>query len=321
MLISIILLILGFIILIKGSDMFVDGSSSLATNFKLPKIIIGLTIVAFGTSAPELAVSISALLSNSGEIVLGNVVGSNIFNVLGILGIASVICPLRVKNDTAKKEIPICLLISTVLAVLLCDSYFDLGLANRISRSDAIVILLFFLIFIYYLITTAKNKIKEEIDEKPKYSLKKSFFFAVIGILALIVGSDLIVDNAIIIASKLGVSERFIALTIVATGTSLPELVTTITAALKKEHDIIIGNLVGSNIFNICIVLGIPVALLGSITPTTFSMFDLVMLLVSSVMLFVFARTNYKISKREGILMLLTFIVYYTYIIIQGVVL
>jgi len=321
MFIAVILLIIGFIILIKGSDLFVDGSSSIATNFKLSKILIGLTIVAFGTSAPELAVSIQALASNSGEIVLGNVIGSNIFNVLAILGIASIICPIRVKNNTVKKEIPMCLLISTVLAVLFCDTYFNLELTNRISRSDGIVVLLFFLIFVYYLITTMKNKIDEDLEEKPKYSLKKSIIFSIIGIIALIIGSDLVVDNAIVIASKLGVSERIISLTIVAIGTSLPELVTSITAALKKEQDIAIGNIVGSNIFNICIVLGIPVSLLGGVTPTTFSMFDLCMLLVSTAMLFIFASTNHKISKREGVLMLLTFIAYYIYIIIQGVIL
>ena len=321
MIISLILLIIGFIVLIKGSDMFVDGASSIATNFKLSKILIGLTIVAFGTSAPELAVSVQALMNSSGDIVLGNVIGSNIVNTLLILGIASIICPLRVKNNTVKKELPMSLLISTILAVLFCDSYFDLELVNTLTRSDGIVIVLFFLVFVYYLITTMRNKVDEDLEEKPKYSLKKSIIFTVIGIVALIVGSDLVVESAVNIASKLGVSERFISLTVIALGTSLPELVTTITAALKKEQDILIGNIVGSNIFNICIVLGIPVALIGAIKPSTFSMFDLCMLLVSSAMLFVFASTDHKITKREGALMLLTFVAYYAYIIIQGVIL
>lgn len=321
MIISIILLILGFIILIKGSDIFIDGVSSAATNFKLSKILIGLTIVAFGTSAPEFAVSINALLNNSGELVLGNVIGSNIFNILAILGIASIICPLRVKNNTVKKEIPISLLISTILAVLFCDSYFDLDLINKLSRSDGIVIVLFFLIFVYYLIATMRNKVDEDLEEEPKYGIKKSIIYTIIGIVALIFGSDLVVDNAVNIASNLGVSQRFISLTVIALGTSLPELVTAIVAAVKREQDILIGNIVGSNIFNICIVLGIPVALFGSITPTTFSILDLIMLLVSSAILFIFASTNHKISKREGVFMLVTFLAYYIYIILEGVVL
>ena len=227
----------------------------------------------------------------------------------------------NITPKTIKKEIPICLLISTALSVLLCDSYFDLGLTNRITRSDGIILVLFFSIFVYYLITTMRNKIDEDLQEEAKYGLKKSIIFTIIGIIALILGSDLVVENAVSIASKLGLSERFISLTVIALGTSLPELVTSITAAIKKEEDILIGNIVGSNIFNMCIVLGVPVALLGGVTITTFSMFDLCMLLVSSTILFVFASTDHKISKAEGILMLLTFIAYYSYIIIQGVIL
>lgn len=321
MLIALILLITGFVLLIKGSDMFVDGASSIAIKFKLSKILIGLTIVAFGTGAPELAVSINALINSNGQVVLGNAIGSNIVNTLLILGIASVICPLRVKNNTTKKEIPICLLISTALAVLLCDNYFNDDFANRISRSDGIVLVLFFSIFVYYLISTMRNKIDEDSDEVPKYGLKKSIIYTIIGIITLIIGSDLVVENAVIIASKLGVSQRIISLTVIALGTSLPELVTTITAALKREQDILIGNIIGSNIFNMCIVLGIPVALLGGVTLNTFSIIDLGILLTSAIILFIFASTDHKISKREGILMLLTFIAYYAYIIIQGVIL
>ena len=320
MLIAIILLILGFVILIKGSDWFVDGAASVATNFKLSKILIGLTIVAFGTSAPELAVSFKALLEGSGEIVLGNVIGSNIINTLLILGIASVICPIRVKNATVKKEIPISLLISTILVVVFLDTLFDPVDINIISRSDGIVMVLFFLIFVYYLISTMRNKVDNAEEEKPKYNLKKSIILTIVGIVALILGSDMIVDNAVIIASKLGVSERIISLTIIALGTSLPELVTTITSAIKKEQDILVGNIIGSNIFNLCIVLGLPVSLIGGIEIASFSTLDLVMLLFSAIILFIVAKTEYKINKREGVFMLLTFVVYYSYIIIQGVI-
>lgn len=321
MLLYIILLVVGFIILIKGSDILVDGASSIATNFKLSKTLIGLTIVAFGTSAPEFAVSIKALVSNSGEMVLGNVIGSNIFNTLLILGMASIICPIRIRNNTVKKEIPISLLISTILAVLFCDSFFDLGFTNRITRSDGIVMVLFFLIFIYYLISTMRNKIDTDQQEVPKYNLTKAIIFTILGLIGLVLGSNLVVDNAVLIASELGISERIISLTVIAIGTSLPELVTTITAALKREQDILLGNIIGSNIFNICIVLGIPVAIFGGIIPNSFSMFDLCMLLISSTMLFIFASNDHKISKTEGFLMLLIFLAYYSYIIVQGVVL
>lgn len=314
MLIQILLLIVGFVVLIKGADIFVDGASSTALNFKISKIIIGLTIVAFGTSAPEFAISIKALLSNSGEIVLGNVVGSNISNSLLILGIASVICPLTIKTNTIKKELPLSLLISTLLVILFLDNPFN-GYQNQITKSDGIVMILFFIIFVYYLFSTIRNKTNDEVS-LPKYSLSKSIIFIILGIIGVIVGSELVVNSATSISKILGISDRLISLTVIAFGTSLPELVTTITAARKREQDILIGNIIGSNIFNICVVLGIPVALIGGISPSSFLIMDLLMLLVSSIMLFVFARSNHKISKSEGIIMLSLYFIYYAYIII-----
>lgn len=314
MIIQILLLIVGFVVLIKGADIFVDGASSTALNFKISKIIIGLTIVAFGTSAPEFAISIKALLSNSGEIVLGNVVGSNISNSLLILGIASVICPLTIKTNTIKKELPLSLLISTLLVILFLDNPFN-GYQNQITKSDGIVMILFFIIFVYYLFSTIRNKTNDEVS-LPKYSLSKSIIFIILGIIGVIVGSELVVNSATSISKILGISDRLISLTVITFGTSLPELVTTITAARKKEQDILIGNIIGSNIFNICVVLGIPVALIGGISPSSFLIMDLLMLLVSSIMLFVFARSNHKISKSEGIIMLSLYFIYYAYIII-----
>ncbi len=314
MLINIILLIVGFIVLIKGADIFVDGASSTASNFKVSKMLIGLTIVAFGTSAPEFAVSVKSLLSNSGDIVLGNVIGSNILNILLILGVSSLVHPLTVKNNTVKKELPITLLMTSLFAVLMSDQIFD-GRANLFSRSDGIILLLFFTVFIYYLITIMRNKIDDDADDKEIMSLPKSLAFTILGIACIIVGSNVVVDSASLIAKLLGVSERMIALTIIALGTSLPELVTSVTATKKGEYDIAIGNVVGSNIFNIGIVIGIPVAIFGAITNITFNYIDIIVMLLSAVFLFLFSFNDYKISKREGILFLIVFVVYYTYVI------
>lgn len=319
MLIAVILLIVGFAILIVGADYFVDGASSTALNFKLSKMLIGLTIVAFGTSAPEFAISMQSLINGSGDILLGNVIGSNILNALLILGLASLICPLKINNTTIKKEMPMMLLISTILVVVTLDQVFDPNMVNLITRSDGIVITLFFLIFVYYLIRTMRNKVDEDEEEKPKYGLKKSILVTILGIIAIIIGSDLIVDNAIIIAENLGISERLISLTIIAFGTSLPELVTSVTAAVKHEEEIAVGNIVGSNIFNICIVLGIPISIFGGITPSGFSIVDIIMLLLSSIVLFIFASTKHKISKREGFMMLVLYAVYFIYLVRGGI--
>ena len=319
MIIAVILLIVGFAVLIVGADYFVDGASSTALNFKLSKMLIGLTIVAFGTSAPEFAISMQSLINGSGDILLGNVIGSNILNALLILGLASMICPLKINNETIKKEMPMMLLISTILVVVTLDQVFDPNMVNLITRSDGIVITLFFLIFVYYLIRTMRNKVDEDGEEKPKYGLKKSILVTILGIIAIVIGSDLIVDNAIIIAQNLGISERLISLTIIAFGTSLPELVTSVTAAVKGEDEIAVGNIVGSNIFNICIVLGLPIAIFGGITPSGFSIVDIIMLLISSIVLFIFASTKHKISKREGFTMLVLYAVYFIYLVRGGI--
>ncbi len=315
MLIQIILLIVGFIILIRGADIFVDGSSNLARNFKLSKMLIGLTIVAFGTSAPEFAVSIKATLSGSGEIVLGNVVGSNILNILLILGCSSLIHDLKVKNNTVKKEIPITLLITTLLAVLMSDSLFN-NQTNILTRGDGICLILFFLVFIYYLTTIAKRtkqeiKEDEELLKKEKiYSIPKSIIYTVGGLVAIIIGSNFVVDSATYIAEGIGISERVIGLTIIALGTSLPELVTSIVATKKGEYDIAIGNIVGSNIFNIGIVLGLPIAVFGNITVGAFSDIDLIFLLLSAFVLFLFSINDYKLKKNEGIIFLVIYAIY-----------
>lgn len=315
MILQIILLIVGFIFLIKGADVFVDGASRTAQNFKVSKVLIGLTIVAFGTGTPELAVSIKALSQGATDMVLGNVIGSNITNALLILGIATLIHPISVKQNTVRKELPLCALISTILVVLFLDHEINNTIANTISRSDALAIILFFAIFLYYIISISRNKIDED-NEKSKYKTSTALMFTALGLVSIILGSELVVESATQIATTLGVSERVISLTIIAIGTSLPELVTTIISSIKKEQDILLGNIIGSNIFNICIVLGLPVAIFGCITPTSFQMIDIITLLLSSIILFIFAYTNKKISKLEGTILLVIYAIYYTLVFV-----
>jgi len=314
MLLNIVILIIGFVILIKGADIFVDGSSSLARNFKIPTIFIGLTIVAFGTSAPEFAVSVQSIIKGSGEIVLGNVFGSNILNILLIVGLSALFHPLTVKNNTVKKELPIVLLISSILIILVCDSVFNLG-NNSFSRQDAITIILFFTVFLYYLISLMRNHPDESSENDVIYSIPKSLLFIALGLIGIIFGSNFVVNSASEIATLLGVSERMIALTVIALGTSLPELVTSITATRKGEYDIAIGNVVGSNLFNIGIVLALPVAIFGDLTNITFNYIDLAILFISVFLLFIFSLNDKKIDKKEGLTLLLVFILYYSYVI------
>lgn len=318
MLLNILLLIAGFIALIKGADIFVDGASSTAQNFKVSKMLIGLTIVAFGTSAPEFAVSMSALASGNSDMVLGNVIGSNILNILLILGVAAIIKPIAVKDNTIKKELPLVLLVSTLLVVLFLDTVFSGSAVNQITRSDGLVIILFFSVFLYYLITLAKqNRATKAKDEKPKFKLGKSLLLVFLGLIAIVIGSNLVVDSASNIATTLGVSERIISLTIIAFGTSLPELVTTVVSAKKGEQDLLVGNIIGSNIFNICLVLGVPVVIFGGIAESSFQILDLIMLIVSALLLFIFSKTTKKtISRFEGAIMLAVFTVYYTLVFV-----
>lgn len=317
MILNIILLILGFAFLIKGADIFVDGASSTAQNFKVPKMLIGLTIVAFGTSAPEFAVSMSALASGNTDMVLGNVIGSNIMNILLILGVAAVICPIKIKDNTVRKELPLALLISTLLVVIFLDIKLADATINQITRADAIVILLFFTVFVYYLITlAAQKKENKSEDEKPQFKLPKSILLVILGIVGIVIGSNLVVDNASSIAKILGLSDRIISLTIIAFGTSLPELVTTIVSSKKGEQDLLLGNIIGSNIFNICVVLGIPVAIFGTITPSSFQMLDLTMLIISTLLIFIFATTHRKVTRIEGTILLVIFAIYYTLVFV-----
>ena len=316
MVLQVILLLVGFVILIKGADWLIDGASSTASHFKVSKMLIGLTIVAFGTGAPELAVSISSLINGTTDMLLGNVIGSNIINILLLIGIAATIRPIRVKKDTVAKELPLLLLISTVIIVLFLDTILVSAEANTISRADGIICLLCFSIFIFYIISMArKNRAAKTEVEKPKFKLGISLLLILVGLAGVIGGSELVVSSASSIASSIGISDRIIALTIVAFGTSLPELITTVKAAKRGENELLIGNIIGSNIFNICIVLGLPVALFGTVTPDSFEVIDLIMLVGATVILLLVSRSGRKINRLEGIAMLLIFVIYYSFII------
>ena len=320
---QIVLLLVGFVILIKGADYLIDAASSAASHFKVSKILIGLTIIAFGTGAPELAVSISSLVNGTTDMLLGNVMGSNILNILLLIGIAALIRPIRIKKDTIRKELPLLLLISTALIVLFLDTILMNAEANTITRADGLICLLFFAIFIFYIISLARKNRKSNASrevEKPKYKLGVSLILIILGLAGVVGGSELVVSSASNIASSIGISDRIIALTVIAFGTSLPELITTIKAAKKGETELMVGNIIGSNIFNICIVLGLPVTLFGTITPDSFEIMDIVMLLGSSVILFLVARSGHKITRLEGLSMLVIFTIYYSYIIYSALI-
>jgi cation:H+ antiporter len=313
MILNIVLLIVGFVILIKGADFFVDGASGIAGNFKVPKMLIGLTIVAFGTSAPEFAVSIKSLLVGSGDIVLGNVIGSNIMNILLILGVSAFVHALIVKDTTVRKELPIMLMITLAFTTLLSDNVFSKDFSNAFPRGDGIVLVLFFCVFLYYLISMSRKKVQEEEDDKYP-SMKKSILLTTVGMAGIVFGSNFVVDSATALAQLIGISERMISLTVVAFGTSLPELVTSVTATRKGEYDIAIGNVVGSNIFNIGMVIGVPIAVFGGISSINFSYVDILVMILAAVLLFAFSFNDHKISRKESIVFLMTFVAYYSYV-------
>lgn len=318
MILQIIILLAGFFLLIKGASFFVDGASNTARHFNLSKIIIGLTIVAFGTSAPEFAVSFKSILIGNHDIVLGNVIGSNVANILLILGSCALFRPLKINKENTKVELPFVLLLTILFSVLISDSIFNHVGINNFTRIDGLFIFLAFVIFIIYLFTVSINKENRKEKESPTITLKKAIIFTVLGIVMIILGSEFVVRGATSIAKIIGVSDKIIALTIIALGTSLPELVTSIIATKKGEIDLVIGNVVGSNIFNLGLVLGLPVLLFGGSPNVNFDYIDIIVLLLSTALLYVFASNDRKISKKEGIILLSIFIIYYTYIVIIG---
>ncbi len=310
-----VLVCIGFFLLCKGADLLIDGSSSLALSFKLPKLLIGLTIVAFGTSLPELAVAFKSINAGVPDFAFGNTIGSGIMNILLILGLASLIRPIKVKEQTIYAELPILLLITLTFVTLLCDAYLGNGHLNIFSRSDAIVVILVFFVFINYLLRQSIRK-KEKIKGKPEYRITTALILMAIGLISLIVGSDLVVDSVEYIARSFGISDRIISLTVVTFGTSLPEIITAIIGAKRNEQDLILGNILGSNIFNICVVIGVPVLFFGNVTNVTVNLLDIAMDLLTAFLLIVFCYFDREISRINGLIFLFFFMVYYFLILI-----
>lgn len=305
-LLAIILLIAGFVMLIKGADWFVDGAAGIAARFGIPQLVIGLTIVAMGTSAPEAAVSITAAMSGNAGITIGNVIGSNILNVLVILGLTAVITNVVVQKSTVKWEMPFMHVITVVLVLF--------GLTGgEIVFWEGAALWALFLVYLVYLFKMAKKGNAEEETEEV-LPLWKQILMLVIGVICIVYGSDLTVDNATIIAETLGMDDRLIGLTIVALGTSLPEMVTSVTAARKGKADIAIGNIVGSNVFNILFVVGTT----ALITPVAFNagfLIDGVVALAAGLLLWVGVMQDYKLKRPVGIIMLAAYGVYFVHLL------
>ena len=317
MVLQILLLVLGFVMLVKGADWFVDGAASIASKFGIPQLVMGLTIVAMGTSAPEAAVSITAAFAGNADITIGNIVGSNILNILIILGLSALIRPCSIQKSTLAIDIPVTIFASALLLVL--------GLDGNITRLDAIIMLVIFVSYLTYLLISAKKERtaslqseqnESNIDEKTEetqikeMTIFKSILFTLIGLVLIIAGSKFVVSSASFIAEKLGLSKRFIGLTIVALGTSLPELFTSVTAAMKKNSDIAIGNIIGSNIFNILFVVGLS----GLIIPVPFVSdfrFDTIISIISAIALLLFCLPRKILPRIAGAIFLIAYALYF----------
>ena len=311
---SFILLVVGLAILIKCADFFVDGSSNIAKAFGIPSLIIGLTIVAFGTSAPEAAVSITAGLKGSNEISIGNIVGSNIFNSLFILGICGLFKALKAKKEVRKRDFPYYLLSALVLFIIVSEYFFSGQTTGYITRADGLIMLCFIGIYMVSLISDVKRNKKNDNQEQKEKFKGKDILYIVFGLAGIILGGQMVVNGASDIAKTLGVSENVIALTIVAIGTSLPELVTSYVATKKGELDIAVGNVIGSNIFNILFILGIT----SVITPLSLNMdtyIDIIFMLLSSILVFIMLHKNNRIGWKKGICMLALYVIYTAYIL------
>lgn len=311
-----ILFLIGFVLLISGANLLVEGSASIAKKLNISSIVIGLTIVAFGTSAPEFIVNIFASIQGNTDIAIGNILGSNIVNILLILGISAVIFPLATKENTVWKEIPLSLLAAILLGVMVNDTLIDGGTFSGITRIDGIVFLAFFIIFLYYTFGISKVSGENTDLEIKEMSYMKSSLYVAGGLLGLVFGGKWIVDGAIKIAEGFNISQSLIGLTIVAIGTSLPELATSAVAAYKKQSDIAIGNVVGSNIFNIFYILGFS-ALIRPLPFSKTSDIDIMMTIFSSLILFLimFIGKKHTIERWQGILMIIIYIGYVAYLV------
>lgn len=317
MIISIVLLIIGMVLLIKGADWFVSGSSAVAKALKIPPLIIGLTLVSMGTSAPEASVSINSVLNNMNDMSIGNVVGSNIFNTLFILGLSSIIVPLSISREIKFYDIPLMVLLYAVILLfgfVITPLIFD--------QVESIFLLILFILYTIFLIFRAKNRNNLNVEIKNKDNVDKksiwlNILLAIVGLLGIIYGGDLVVDHAANIAKTIGMSETLVGLTIVAIGTSLPELVTSVVASIKKENDIAIGNVIGSNIFNIVFILGISSSI-SNLTLDWSTLIDINVLLLSGIIIWIIALKFKKIQRWQGIVFILIYICYISYIVLRN---
>lgn len=313
--IPILLLILGFLLLIKGADWLVKGSVSIAKHYKVSELVIGLTIVAFGTSAPELVVNVISSMKGLNDVTIGNVIGSNLFNLMLILGISGIVFPLSIQIKTVWNEIPFSVGAAAIF-LFLANLTFNTNSVPTLNRTDGFILLFCFILFMVYIFRHMRLSEESLETEYKKYKAGIAFLLILIGFLALIIGSRLVVDNAVKLARLFGVSEKFIGITIVSAGTSLPELVTSLVAAIRRNSDIAIGNIIGSNIFNIFLILGVSSAIAPIPYNTSFN-HDILLLIVSTILLFVFmfSGKKYKLDRWEAGLLLLGYIGYIAYLL------
>ena len=308
--IQIVLLLVGFVFLIKGSDFFVEGSSSIASILKIPTIIVGLTIVAFGTSAPEAAVSITSSLTGNNAMAVSNVIGSNLFNLLLIIGICAVLNELNIGRKLLEKDLPFLVAITLLLSAFILIDW-------HIGRIEGIILLILIIAYISYLVYTARKSSEANYVDKPKLSATKSIIYIIVGFIGIVLGGNFVVNSASNIALAFGMSETLVGLTIVAIGTSLPELVTSVTALKRDENEIVLGNVIGSNIFNILFVLGSSSAI-SPITLNSNMLIDIVLMIGVTILCYIFARTQDKFDKKEGVILILLFIAYMAFAILRN---
>lgn len=316
--IQILTFVLGLVILIKGADCLVEGASGVARKLRISEAVIGATIIVFGTSAPEIFVAMQSFQTGATDIILGDVIGCSIADIFLLLGISALIRPVKIKKDAVELEIPFYLFVTIAFSALICAAFFTDGEINRIG---GIALLVLYGISLFFTLSSSKKGVKTEkrVTAKSKRlaAIEKKrkpwvlVMMLLVGLAAVVFGSDMVVGSAKTIALDFGVSERVIAIGIVAIGTALPELTTAIFASKRGEQDLLIGNSIGSNIFDICFVLGLPILIFGGLSVLSFNIFDLVMMVAAAIILFVFTKEDRKISKKEGIIMLCIFAAYY----------
>jgi cation:H+ antiporter len=319
MLTTLTLLFVGLALLIGGAEVMVRGASAIALRFKISPLVVGLTVVAFGTSAPEFVVNILAAINGSADIGLGNIIGSNISNILLILGVASIISPLNIKRGTVWKEIPFALLAVVLIFIMGNDQIFNQTPNNIISRGEGLILISMLIIFMYYVFGQARHHNHDDDATITPYPAHVAIIFVLLGIGGLVFGGNLLVDQAVKLARSAGISEAMIGVTIIAFGTSLPELATAVTASIKRQTDIAVGNVVGSNIFNVFWIVGAS----ASIQPASFSailQFDLLIAIFASILLFatMFTGRRHVLHRSEGTIFVLLYVVYIGYVVVRG---